>query len=382
MASYYKDEKNGKWYVRFRETDLNTGTKVNKKLSGFKTKKEAQYAYEDHVTEYNEQREAWELNKPILPSAPVQDNLKFCELVAKFYSFKKSRIRDASFYDMTKKVDSRILPYFGNMSVKDINPATILDWHETIKDYSYSYQKTLYSLMSAIYSFGSKYHNVVDIMDKVDRPRKTKQKAEMQIYTPEEFAKFIKGVEKKQYAVYFTFLFLTGCRRGEALALNWNDIDLATGKIRINKSVAFKATTPNTKYAITPPKTDSSTRTIYIPDFFKQQLIEYQKWQAESCSDTAFVFGGFAPFPRTSIDREMRNAASNSGVKRIRIHDLRHSCASFLLHRGTSIVAVSRHLGHKNTTETLNTYAHMLPDDNTVILNNLNTIKDSIPTLI
>ena len=67
-----------------------------------------------------------------------------------------------------------------------------------------------------------------------------------------------------------------------------------------------------------------------------------------------------------------------SGVKRIRIHDLRHSCASLLIHKGVSIVAVSRHLGHTTIEQTLNTYSHMMPDDRTMILKTLSSIEGQI----
>ena len=84
------------------------------------------------------------------------------------------------------------------------------------------------------------------------------------------------------------------------------------------------------------------------------------------------------PLPRTNIDRTLTKAAEAAGVKRIRIHDLRHSCASLLIHKGVSIVAVSRHLGHSTVEQTLNTYSHMLPDDQTMILNTLSTLEGKI----
>lgn len=378
MASYYKDENNGKWYVRFRETDFKTGTKSNRKLSGFKTKKEAQYAYEDHISEYNRAREEWESAKPNAADVPSQDMI-FSELVAKYYIFKKSRIRDASYYDLVKKIDSKIVLFFSKMKVKDIIPATILEWHETLNGYSFAYQKTLYGYLSGIFAFGSRYHGTPNVMLNVDRPRNVQPKKEMQIYTPEEFARFIVCVDKEPYAMFFTFLFISGCRRGEALALSWDDIDFATGAVKINKSVAPKSTVKKDGYTITPPKTDSSNRTIFLPSFFIEELANYKKWQQDNYSDTSFVFCAEKPLPLTNIARALSNAAEQAQLKRIRVHDFRHSCASLLLHQGTSIVAVSHHLGHKSTKETLDTYAHFLPNDQTVILNNLSKVKSIIP---
>ena len=303
----------------------------------------------------------------------------FSELVAKYYAFKKNRIRDASYYDMTKKIDTRIVSFFGDMEVKKIVPSTILEWHETLKEYSYSYQKTIYDYLSGIFAFGNRYHGTPNVMLNVDRPRNVQPKKEMQIYTPEEFARFIVCVDKKPYAMLFTFLFLSGCRRGEALALSWDDINFTSGAVKINKSVAPKSTIKKDGYTITPPKTDSSNRTIFLPSFFIEELANYKKWQQENYSDTSFVFCAEKPLPLTNIARALINAAEQAQIKRIRVHDLRHSCASLLLHQGTSIVAVSHHLGHKSTKETLDTYAHFLPNDQTVILNNLSAVKSVIP---
>lgn len=380
MASYYKDENNGKWYVRFRETDFKTGTKSNRKLSGFKTKKEAQYAYDDHIAEYNRLREEWENEKSIPQTKPVA-NLKFKDLVAMYYAFKKNRIKDASYYDLAKKTDSRIVSFFGEMEVKAITPVTVLDWLETLKDYSYAYKKTLFDYLSSIFKFANRYHGIPNIMTNVDRPRNVQQKKEMLFYTPEEFSEFITRVEKRPYAMFFTFLFLSGCRRGEALALSWEDINLINGAVKINKSVAPKATIKKKGYVITSPKTESSNRTIYLPMFFLKELEKYKEWQAENYEDTSFVFCGERPFPLTNIARELKEAAASANVKRIRVHDFRHSCASLLLHKGTSIVAVSHHLGHKSTKETLDTYAHFLPNDQTIILNNLSEVKSIIPSI-
>ena len=213
-------------------------------------------------------------------------------------------------------------------------------------------------------------------MNKIERPRKKPEDVkEISFYSPEEFEQFIKHVEKKQYRTFFEFLYISGCRRGEALALTWSDVNLTTGAVSIKKSVAFKVHDGDNAYRITSPKNTSSIRTIYIPVFFRERLQAYKAWQAQNYTTEGFIFCGSSPLPATSIDREIRTASAAAGVKRIGVHGFRHSNASLLLHKGASIVAVSKHLGHKNTQQTLNTYAHMLPDDRSIILNNLETLN-------
>ena len=172
------------------------------------------------------------------------------------------------------------------------------------------------------------------------------------------------------------FLYISGCRRGEALALNWADVNLNNGAVKISKNVAYKVGKNGKSYNITTPKNAGSNRTIYLPSFFLKELKGYKIWQLQKHQDTTFIFGGGDPLPPTSIERALTKGAEKAGVKRIRIHDLRHSCASFLIHKGVSIVAVSRRLGHSSIEQTLNTYSHMMPDDQTMILNTLNSLEE------
>jgi integrase len=177
------------------------------------------------------------------------------------------------------------------------------------------------------------------------------------------------------YALLFTFLYTVGCRRGEALALGWSDIDYKKGTVRITKSITFKSSkkAEGDRYEITTPKNKGSVRTVTVPPFLLDLLREANKNGAG-----AFLFGGDAPLPATSIERHLTACATAGGVKRIRVHDLRHSCASYLIHAGVSIVAVSRQLGHTDIEQTLNTYSHMLPDDREQVRSNLQALGEKI----
>ena len=100
-----------------------------------------------------------------------------------------------------------------------------------------------------------------------------------------------------------------------------------------------------------------------MPPSLCKMLSDYKKQQHKTDPEAVFLFGTSRPLPERTTDRFFENACENANVKKIRIHDLRHSCASLLLSKGVSIVAVSRQLGHANVTQTLNTYAHLMPDD-------------------
>lgn len=362
MPSYEKNKSSGLWSVRFRET-INYETH-QKRLSGFKTKKEAQYGYEDYIKNHQGNND------------PVNSDLSFSELVSAFLKFKASRLKESSYYDLSQKIKDKILPFFGNMPVNKISPAKILEWQNTLSDYSYEYRKSLHTKLSSIFAYGEKYHDIQNVMAKVDRPRNLEPKKEMLFWSPEEFSAFIKCVDKKEYEFLYRFLYIAGCRRGEALALSWDDIDLNSGAVKIYKNAAYKVGKNGKPYQITTPKNATSNRTVYIPSFFCDQLREYREWQGKNYDTVDFVFCGADPLPPTSIERIMTKAAEKAGVKRIRVHDLRHSCTSLLIHKGVSIVAVSRRLGHVSIEQTLNTYSHMMPDDQTMILKSLETLSE------
>lgn len=372
MPNYEKRE-SGLWSVRFSEVSLEDGTVKRPRLSGFKTKKDAQRAYEEHLLEYNKKAE--EIKNRVIPKETPGD-VFFYVLIDNYLAFKKTRIKSTSFYDLDKKIKNKVLPFFSKYKVKDITPTLVMEWQLTLSEYSFAYQKTLVNYLASIYNYAERYYDIPNVMKKVDRPRNLEAKKEMQCYSPEEFRKVIKAVENVEYSMYFKMLYLSGCRRGEALALSWNDISFEKGTVKISKTLSYKVGDKNKPYHVGTPKRPSSNRTIALPDFYVNQLKEYKAWQSERYDSAEFVFGGDYPLAPSSIERHLTAAAQKAEVKRIRIHDLRHSCASLLLHKGVTIVALSKHLGHASVKETLDTYSHMLPDDQTMILKSFDVVSD------
>ena len=89
-------------------------------------------------------------------------------------------------------------------------------------------------------------------------------------------------------------------------------------------------------------------------------------------SNNIFVFGGEVPVSDQTLRRRFDSYAQKAGVKKIRIHDLRHSHASLLINKGQNILIVSKRLGHSNITQTLNTYSHLMPNMQLEIVGALN----------
>ena len=348
MASYEQSKSSKLWSVRFRE-DTPNGVK-NKRLSGFKTKKDAQAGYIRYMNE-----------KPKVV-ASTSDKLRFADLIRHYLSHTKTRVKSSSYYDIESKISTHIMPYFDDKFVDEVTPLDILEWQQTIDHYSYKYKSGLRTFLSSIYKFGDRYYDVKNIMPKVEPFRNLEKKKKMLFWTLDEFKTFIPHVTEFEFSVLFRLLYITGCRKGEALALEWSDIDFKKRTVSITKNLTRKSA--ESTYAITTPKNASSDRVVDIPESLCTSL----KTLKESQETGTFVFGDNKPFAERTIDRRFAAACDLAGVPKIRIHDLRHSCASLLISKGISIVAVSQRLGHSNIEQTLNTYSHMMPSDTTKII--------------
>jgi integrase len=363
MASYEQNKNSKLWSVRFRETM--DGVERQPRLSGFRTKKEAQAAYIEHIKASEEAAK--------LKPTPSAERMLFSILADSYLELQKARIKYSSYYTFKSKIDKNIKPFFDGQYVDEIKPADIIEWQKSISDYSYKYKTDLQARLTAIYIHGDRYYDIPNIMRKVEGFRKIERSKEMLFWSKDEFLKFIAQCDDLIYSTFFWLLYISGCRKGEVLALSWSDINLVNQTISITKSVTRK--TENTAWEVTSTKNTPSERVIDIPPNLIARLKKYRDWQVENFKDTTFLFCGDHPLAERSIDRYFSNAIKLAEIKRIRIHDLRHSCASLLIAEGVSIVAVGKRLGHKDIEETLNTYSHLMPSDNSKMISVLNDIK-------
>jgi integrase len=188
-------------------------------------------------------------------------------------------------------------------------------------------------------------------------------KKEMEFFTYEEFKKFISVVDEFNYKTFFETLYYLGLRQGECCALTWDDIDFNKKEVSINKTLTTKL--KGQLYTLSSPKTANSNRTLPIP---LKLLKSYEKLLKQAKTKkyfktSWFIFGDELPFRETTIQVRKNKYCKLSGVKQIRIHDFRHSCASFLIQHGASIVLVSKYLGHSKISTTLDTYTHLYKNE-------------------
>lgn len=186
---------------------------------------------------------------------------------------------------------------------------------------------------------------------------------EMLFWTKEEYLKFADSMMDKPISFYaFEMLYWCVIRLGELLALTDEDFDFNKSTVRINKSYQrLKG-----KDVITEPKTPKSNRVISMPDFLNEEMEEYIN-SLYGIEPTQRIF----EITKSYLHHEMTRGSKEQNIKRIRIHDLRHSHVSLLIEMGFSAVAIADRVGHESIDITYR-YAHLFPTRQTEIADKLN----------
>lgn len=344
-----KDKKTGKWLIQYRYTDWQ-GKRRKSTKRGFATKREA---------------EEWLRNFLITQKADF--DMKFEDFWKMYCADMETRLREHTMRTKKYIVELKILPYFGNKRVNDITVADIRQWqNELIKmGYLPTYLKTINNQLSAIFNYAVRYYDLKsNPCAKAGSMGKSKAE-EMDFWTGEEFRKFIDSVMNKRLSyMAFMTLYWTGMRMGELLALNSKDVDLEKRTISITKSYQRLGK----KDVITPPKTPKSKRVITIPEFLAADIKDYMD-SLYDLQENDRLF----PITKYYLEHEMQRGIKESGVKRIRVHDLRHSHASMLIELGFSPLEIANRLGHEKVETTLNTYAHLYPNKQTKLAERLDS---------
>ena len=342
-----KDKKTGKWLIQYRYTDWQ-GKRRKSTKRGFATKREA---------------EEWLRNFLITQKADF--DMKFEDFWKMYCADMETRLREHTMRTKKYIVELKILPYFGNKRVNDITAADIRQWqNELIKmGYSPTYLKTINNQLSAIFNYAVRYYDLKsNPCAKAGSMGKSKAE-EMDFWTGEEFRKFIDSVMNKRLSyMAFMTMYWTGMRMGELLALNQKDVDIEKKTISITKSYQRLGK----KDVITPPKTPKSKRVITIPEFLAADIKDYMDSLYDLQEDDRLF-----PITKYYLEHEMQRGIKESGVKRIRVHDLRHSHASMLIELGFSPLEIANRLGHEKVETTLNTYSHLYPNKQTKLAERL-----------
>ena len=288
-------------------------------------------------------------------------NITFQQIEIEYLDHIKDTIKIQSLNKM--KNICKLYEPIENIKIKDFNLQKYNQFKSMLdkKDYSIEYKNKILGLLKRMIKYSNKFYNTPDYMlNYIENYKHVNEiKKEMQFFTYDEFKQFISVIEEFNYKTFFETLYYLGLRYGECTALTWNDIDFTKKEVSINKTLTTKL--KGQLYTISSPKTANSNRTLPIPlKLLKSyEELKEQAKKKKYFKESWFVFGDELPFRETTVQQRKNKYCKLSGVKQIRIHDFRHSCASFLINNGASIVLVSKYLGHSKISMTLDIYTHL-----------------------
>ncbi len=307
-------------------------------------------------------------------------NMTFNDLYMKFYHYKEDKVKFSTL--RTYKERKVFLKSLDNIKLKDFDINIFEKWKQEInsydlstntKNYLFKFLKILLNYATKWYNFNftATYNKMTNFTNPNEIPKET------QFFTYEEFKQFISVVDDVFFKAVFETLYYCGLRCGELRGLTWDNIDFKNSYLSIRKNVVSTNGFNDKAYLVTTPKTKSSIRDLPIPKVLLDDLkILYDEAQKKSgFNDSWYVFGSDIPLTKGKLHYHKKKICKLAGVKEIRIHDFRHSCASLLINNNASIMVVAKYLGHTKTDETLNTYSHLFKNQLAEIVNIINRLN-------
>lgn len=373
-----KKAKNGTWTI-----DISDGfhpvtqKRIRIIRKGFKTKKEA-LDIEQHirVVELREKRFDFLVTTDMLFNILEEEDLQNNRKIS-YISTQKNNY------------ERHIKTYFKDTNLNKLSYEHIFEFREHLKTKSKKQNSNstlspntvnkIMILLKKIFDTGVR-KSLID-KNPVDNLRKLPiSKPTISFWSVEEFKEFRKLITNDEisYDLFFTIAFFTGMRMGEILALNWYDVNLITSTIHITKTAYFV----NNVNHINSTKTRAGTRLITINNKLTEMLSDWKEKQEdllkEFTKDTEslqIIQSTPIAITKNMVDKKFKQILSrNNNLKKIRIHDLRHSHASLLINQGEDYLVVKERLGHASITTTIDTYSHLYPSKQKNLANKLDDI--------
>lgn len=360
--------KNGELRYKFgiyTGMDKQTGRKTNTTRSGFKTKKEAVLAASKLEIELSEGK----IEKP--------KDIKYGDVYQEWLPAYENTVRESTLLSTTNIFKNHILNHFSD---KKINTITVSEIQTIVNKWfdiaPVNFKKWFY-YTGKIFEYAIK----MGYLDKnpcrlVTLPKNKKEFAEKKLLFWDKkqldvFFKCLYDMDDDKKFVFFRLLAFSGMRRGECLALTWEDINFKENTIDINKTISQGI---NRYQVINPPKTKKSMRKIIMD----QKTMDYlYKWKMEqrkqmlnygfntlNKKQMLFTTRNNTMLPLSAPSKWLKLVISKYDLPSIKIHGFRHSHASALFASGATIKEVQERLGHEDAQTTLNVYTHVTSNQN------------------
>lgn len=370
MSNVREYKKNGEIFYHIKGylgVDPLTGKQKNFDRRNFKTKRAAESAY-------NRAKIAFEDGD----YKRKNNRITFQEVYDQWYKiYKNTDIKESTYVKTEQLFTNHVLTRIGDYMISEIKPyhlqEAVDDWHKRLSKY-----KVIFNYVKRVFKYALLQDYIkTNPTDKVIVPKKkVKYKSyerEKQFYTKAELENLmavLKDHEPLKWYAVFRLLAFSGIRRGEALALTWDDIDMKTKSLDINKTLAQGE---DNRLIVQPPKSEAGIRKISLDNGTLQVLRQWKIEQAE------FLLGlGYNAMQSRQLvfSNEKNNSHLNFSAFRnayekicerhnidfLHIHGFRHTHASLLFEAGLEMDEVKERLGHEKIETTMNIYIHVTPD--------------------
>ncbi len=304
---------------------------------------------------------------------PVQDDMMFSDFLLQWLEIAKPTIALTTYASYAGMAKSIIIPYFKerNTTLAGLKAIDIQTFYmQQLKRVKASSVIHYHAVIHRALKYAVKIDLIsVNPADKVERPKADKFIGSF--YDSDEMHALFEAAKDTLLEIPIFLGAFYGLRRSEALGLKWDAIDFQNGTITIRHTVtSCTIDGKHVQVAKDTTKTKSSMRTLPLVPVFKEKLLKVKEQQAEyrrvcgKCYDNRYLEYICVDEMGTLISPHYLTAAfpkllDKNELRRIRYHDLRHSCASLLLANGVPMKQIQEWLGHSDFSTTANVYAHL-----------------------
>lgn len=362
-----KDPKSGTWFFVVDIGEGPRGERRQTRRRDFRTKKEAQEALDDVRKSVRTARYV-SPQKRTLGQYLTEDWLPAARI----------NLEESTWASYRRYIDVHVIPRIGGVRLQALDAGTLNGFYGELltsgrkdgKEGGLSPRTVRYiatiihrALNEAV-ELGLLVRNPADAA-RPPRPRDAKAPA-MQTWTGGELEEFLRRAASNRYQPAWLFLATTGCRRGEAVGLCWSDVDLETGRVSIRQAITaidHKIKMGSRTKTARARVVEIDTRTVAVLKTWKAHQAQEKLILGVGYQDHGLVFchPDGRPYHPERFSREFDRMVERLAVRRIRLHDLRHTWASLALQAGVPLKVVSERLGHATSAVTADIYSHVSP---------------------
>lgn len=354
-----EDRAHPTYRVQRADRDAMTGRRRNVTIGTYRTKREAEAAERDAL----QQRDRGTLLDPVKTTVG--------ELLAEWLRTKANDVSPQSLKDYEITIRRHLKPALGNVLVQQLTADRVQAQYDqwTAAGSSARQVRGCHLRLSQSLDYAVKRHIVyVNVCGNVSPPRLQSKKAD--VWNAAEVRRFLETAPVDSLSPLWHLLVLEGMRRGEALGLRWQDVNWERGTAHIVQTVAPDKSNRGEPIIQDRTKTKTSARTVRLTPDTIALVKEHRKRQAErrlaavewADHDLIVCTSKGTPINPNNVTRSFDAVVKRAGLRRIRVHDLRHTHATMLLRSGVHPKVVSERLGHASIAITLDTYSQVLPD--------------------